>query len=263
MRRPLVLTVLLLLATSSPAWAQPQESLVTIVHGLPRFTADIYVDGELLLSGFRPREATDPLPLTAGTYHVEIRDVGAEPDSPPALEADLTVPGGKDLSVIAHLDENGEPTVSVFQNDVTQVPPGQVRLSLRHQAEAPDAQLVVDRDPALTVVASGEEDQRVIPAGRHQIQVVDEGGEPLVSRTSLELEEGAAHFVYLIGSMSEDTLDLMVQRMTGLASAPSGIATGDGGLVGQSGVPVWAIMTILAAALALVIRSRQTARGLF
>jgi hypothetical protein len=84
---------------------------VTIVHGLPRFTADIYVDGELLLSGFRPREATDPLPLPASTYHVEIRDVGAEPDSPPALEADLTVPGGKDLSVVAHLDQNGEPTV--------------------------------------------------------------------------------------------------------------------------------------------------------
>ncbi|HJV05598.1 MAG TPA: hypothetical protein VJ868_10095, partial [Actinomycetota bacterium] len=64
MRRPLFLTAVLLVIViggSWPARAKSRESLVTIVHGLPQFTADIYVDGELLLSGFRPEEATDPL----------------------------------------------------------------------------------------------------------------------------------------------------------------------------------------------------------
>lgn len=262
MRRPLFLTaVLLVVATSSPTWAKPQESLVTIVHGLPRFTADIYVDGKLLLSGFRPEEATDPLHLAAGTYRVEIREVGAPADSSPVLEADLSVPGGKNLSVIAHLDANGEPTVSVFSNALRHVPPGRSRVALRHQAEAASVQLVVDGSPVLKGVASGEEGEMVIPAATHEIQVVTEDGRALVSRSSLALEEGSAYFLYLIGSDSEGTLDLMVQRATGLASPPSGVATGDGGLAAQSGGPLWLLVLMAGAALGLAISVRQVVLG--
>jgi hypothetical protein len=261
MRRPLLLTAMLLvLAASLPASAQPRQSLVTIVHGLPRFTADIYVDGELFLSGFRPEQATDPVELAVGTYHVEIREVGAPADSSPVLEADLSVPGDKDLSVIAHLDENGEPTVSVFENEVGDVPPGRSRLSLRHQAEAAPVQLMVDGTPLLARVASGEEDGTAIPAATHDVEVVAEDGASLVPRSSLQFEEGTAYFLYLIGSTTEGTLDLMVQRATGLASPPSGVATGDGGLADESGLPPWAMVLMLGAALALAITGREVAR---
>jgi hypothetical protein len=39
--------------------------------------------------------------------------------------------------VIAHLDEAGPPTVSVFENAVPRIPPGRARLLVRHQAAAP------------------------------------------------------------------------------------------------------------------------------
>jgi Domain of unknown function (DUF4397) len=260
MRRPLFLTAVLLVIViggSWPAWAKGRESLVTIVHGLPQFTADIYVDGELLLSGFRPEEATDPLPLPAGTYQVQIREVGAAADSPPVLEADLKVPGGRNLSVIAHLDGSGEPTVSVFDNRLGKVPPGRSRLSLRHQAEAAPVELVVDGDPVLSGVRSGEEDAMVIPAATHDVQVVAGDGEVLVSRGSLKLQEGSAYFVYLIGSASDNTLDLMVQRAAGLESPPSGVDTGGGGLAPHPEASLWPVVMLVAVALGLAVAGRM------
>src|SRR5687768_6302297 len=75
-------------------WAHAQaDSSVTIVHGLPRFTADVYVNGELLLSGFKAESTTDPLTLTEGEYDVAIRDVGSPADSEPALQDVITLDG--------------------------------------------------------------------------------------------------------------------------------------------------------------------------
>jgi hypothetical protein len=261
MRRvTLMLGLLLVVATPTPSRAKGENSIVTIVHGLPRFTADIYVNGDLLLSGFRPEEATDPMKLPAGDYQVEIRDAGSPEDSPPALAADLTVPGGKNLSVIAHLDQNGDPTVSVFDNNLSRISAGESRLLLRHQAQAPRVDLVVDGKAVIRGVASGEEGEDSIPAARHQLNIMADG-QSLVSPTSLELEDGTAYYVYLIGSSQEATLDLMIQPVTGLESAPSGVATGDGGLAGEPGFP-WGLPAVLVAAvLILAIWSRDLARG--
>jgi hypothetical protein len=259
MRRLLLFSVILV-AGATPAGAQPRSSTVTIVHGLPEFTADIYVDGELLLSGFRPEEATDPMELPAGTYQVDIRDAGAPEDDPAALAATLDVPGGRNLSVIAHLNESGEPTVSVFDNDVSPVPAGRSRLLLRHQAAASPVDLLVDGQSVVRNVASGEQDGMIIPAATHEITVAGRAGEELPSPTSLELEDGTAYYLYLIGSSEEATLDLMVQPVTGLASAPSGVATGLGGLA-EPTFP-WALVGVMAlAAIGLAVGGRDMLRA--
>jgi hypothetical protein len=255
MRRLLLFSAVVLVG-ATPAWAQARNSTVTIVHGLPEFTADIYVDGELLLSGFRPEEATDPMELPAGTYHVDIRNAGDPEDAAPALAADLQVPGGKNLSVIAHLNESGEPTVSVFDNDVSPVPAGRSRLLLRHQAAASPVDLLVDGKSVVRNVASGEQDGMVIPSAPHEIAVEGEDGDSLPSPTSLEVEDGTAYYLYLIGSTEEATLDLMVQPVTGLDSAPSGVATGNGGLA-EPQVP-WGLVSIMVlAAAGLAVGARE------
>jgi Domain of unknown function (DUF4397) len=258
MRRLILWPALLLVAMTTPAWAQAGSSIVTIVHGLPQFTADIYVNGDLLLSGFQPEEATDPMELPAGTYDVQIRDAGAPENSEPALQADLEVPGGKNLSVIAHLDENGSPTVSVFENDASRVPPGRTRLLVRHQAEAPPIELMVDGESFLSGVASGDEGEGVVPAARSEIAIASEDGESLVEPTSVNLEEGTAYYLYLIGSSTEATLDLMVQRVGALESAPSGVATGLGGLAGGRTFP-WLVVVLLVAAGAVAARAAREA----
>jgi hypothetical protein len=249
--RRLLWPALLLLTASTPAWAQAKSSTVTIVHGLPRFTADIYVNGDLLLSGFQPEEATDPMELPAGSYRVEIRDAGAPQDSPAALAADLEVPEGKDLSVIAHLDENGNPTVSVFDNEVARIPPGRARLLVRHQAAAPPVNVQANGD-TLFAVSSGEQVQRALVASTLKLAVTDtDGEETLVHPTTLELQEGVAYFVYLIGSSEEETLDFMVQAVAGAHTSPSEVQTGSGGLAATPALPAWATLLTAAAAAAL------------
>jgi hypothetical protein len=257
MRRLVIgLVVLVIAAIPSPGSAKEKTSTVTIVHGLPRFTADIYVNGDLLLSGFEPKDATGPMELPAGDYEVEIRDTGAPEDSEPALAAELTVPGGKNLSVIAHLAEDGSPTVSVFDNDVSPIPAGKSRLLVRHQAQAPPIDVQADGQSLLSGVASGDQAGKALSAAAHELSVVmAEGGESLTSSTTLDLEEGAAYFVYLIGSSAEETLDLMVQRIRGLHSAPSGVQTGDGGVAAEAGLPVWAVILMWVGMLGLAASS--------
>lgn len=255
------LGILFIAAVPSAANAQPQNSTVTIVHGLPRFTADIYVNGDLVLSGFRPREVTDPIELPAGDYEVDIRDAGASASSDPALSAQITVPGGRDLSVIAHLDEKSVPTVSVFENRVSRVPAGKAGLLLRHQAAAPPIE-VRSGGQALFRVASGEQAERALSAETHELAVVmADGGDPLIEPTILELDEGAAYFVYLIGSSDDQTLDLMVQAVAGVQTGPSRVETGDGGLAAEPGFPAWAVALMAAAALALWVSARNLLRS--
>lgn len=262
MRRlaPGLLVITFIAANPLVAQAQPGVSTVTIVHGLPRFTADIYVNGDLVLSGFKPREVTDPIELAAGDYEVAIRDAGAPKSSEPALAAELAVPGGKDLSIVAHLDESATPTVSVFENEVSRVPAGKALVLLRHQAAAPPIEVRSDGQ-ALFSVASGEQAERTLSAETHELAVaMVDGGDPLVEPTTLELDEGVAYFVYLIGSSDEQTLDLMVQAVAGIQTGPSGVQTGNAGLVAEPGFPGWAVAVMVIAALGLVVSSRRLFR---
>jgi Domain of unknown function (DUF4397) len=236
-------------AAASPGLAQGRPSDVTIVHGLPRFTADIYVDGELLLSGFEPKDATDPMSLPPGTYAVEIRDAGAPADSEAVLSADLEVPAGRNLSVVAHLDEGGEPRVSVFDNEVARIPPGRAQLLVRHQAAAPPVDVQANGDPLFTV-ASGDQVERSLPASTVDLAALS-GSDMQVEPTTVELQEGVAYFVYLIGSSEEQTLDFMVQAVAGAQTSPSEVQTGDGGLVRTALTPLWAVLLAMTAVVVL------------
>ena len=40
---------------------------LVIVHGLRGFTADLYVDGKLLINALRPEPSTDPMPASLRT----------------------------------------------------------------------------------------------------------------------------------------------------------------------------------------------------
>jgi hypothetical protein len=229
------------------------SSSVTIVHGLPRFTADVYVNGELLLSGFKAESTTDPLTLEEGEYDIAIRDVGSEPDSEPALQDVVTLDAGLNVSIVAHLDDSGSPALTVFDNDISQIPAGQSRLVARHQAAAPAVDVLSDGETVIADVASGGEAEADLAVATHEVGVsLADGGEEVVAPTALEFEEGTAQVVYLIGSSEDDTLALMVQTVSGLQSAPSGVATGDGGLAETPGFPMWAAILMAGAAIALI-----------
>lgn len=259
----LLASLLIVVAFAGGGWAKAKaNSSVTIVHGLPRFTADVYVNGELLLSGFKAESTTDPLTLEEGEYDVAIRDVGSPADSEPALQDVITLNGGLNVSIVAHLDEGGTPALSVFENDLSQIPAGESLLVIRHQAAAPAVDVMSDGETLLTDVTSGNEAETNLAVATHEVAVAAAGGgEELVSPTALQFEEGTAHVLYLIGSADDDTLDLMVQIVSGLQSAPSGVATGDGGLAETPAFPAWAAIVMIGAAFVLVASSLQLRRS--
>ena len=233
------------LGASGASAARSNEATVTIVHGLPNFTADIYVNDDLLLDGFRPKEVAGPLQLPPGTYVVDIREVGAAAASEPVLSDRLEVPPRVNVSVVAHLDGSGEARLSVFSNDFEAVPAGRSLLVVRSVAEAPTVTVSLDGRAEIRGLASGDEGSAVVDPGRREIEV--EGGPGVALRPqNVPLPEGGGQIVYLVGSAGEETLDLMVQSIDDVATPPSGVLTGTGGLVGGSDDQIrWPVLVLL------------------
>jgi hypothetical protein len=234
-------------AGAGAALAQPLGATVTVLHGLPAFTADVYVNGELTLDGFEPLDSTDPFELAEGEYTIEIRDVGAAPDSEPALEATANVVGGTNVSVVPHLTADGSPTVSIFSNDFSPVGPGNGLFVARHVAGAPALDFLVDGDSTLTGLSSQKEGRTTLPAGSHTLEVVAEGSaDALLGPIDFTLQEGTAQAIYVVGSAEDQTLDVMTQTIPDLQSPPAAVSTGDGGLADQRGVPWWMAAAMVA-----------------
>lgn len=245
---------LLVLVSSVPVWgavAKPAPAIVTVLHALPGFTADVYVNGELTLSGFEPETATEPLELPAGEYTIEIRDVGAAPDSDPALEGTVELSGGQNVSIIAGLTNAGDPALNVFANDMSRVPAGRSRLIVRNVADAPSFGVRLDGDLVFKKVANSAEATKQIAAGVYAFKTTL-SGDSKIGPQELVLEEGTAGIVYTVGSANDGTLDLMFQTIEGLQNAPGSVLTGNGGLASPPGFPNWAIATMVLAVLCLI-----------
>ena len=75
-----------------PAGAQAATGTVTVIHGIPGLTVDVYVNGKLTLEDFAPDTVTAPLELPAGTYQIAIRPANAAADSAPVLAGSATLP---------------------------------------------------------------------------------------------------------------------------------------------------------------------------
>ena len=68
--------------------------IVTVIHGVPGLTVDVYVNGELTLPSFAPGTVTDPLQLPEGNYDIVIVAAGGniESDDGKYLWATFTSP---------------------------------------------------------------------------------------------------------------------------------------------------------------------------
>ncbi|HSK16153.1 MAG TPA: DUF4397 domain-containing protein [Gaiellaceae bacterium] len=238
-----------LVATFGAA-AQANAASVTVLHGVPGLTVDVYVNGELTLESFEPGTVTDPLELPAGDYDIEIREAGAAADSDPAITGSASVEDTTNASIVAHLDEGGAPTLSVFVNDVSQIAAGESRVTVRHTAAAPTVDVLADGSPLIEGLANPDEAGADVPAGTYSVAVAPAGTtDAVLGPTDLALEAGTAYFVYAIGSAEEESLDLLVQTVSGLGAAPAGAPAGNSGLAAEEAFPVWlAALLVLGAA---------------
>jgi Domain of unknown function (DUF4397) len=201
--------------------AQDGTGTVTVVHGVPGLTVDVYVNDELTLEGFAPDTVTDPLELPAGDYNIKIFAAGADPmTESPAIEDDTSLPAGANASIIAHLAEDGTPTLAVFVNDVSEIAAGEARLVARHTAAAPAVDVLADGSAVFSNLANPNEQMADVPAGPYSVSVAATGTtEPVIGPTDLTLEAGTAYLVYAVGSLEDDSLNVLTQTITGLGAA--------------------------------------------
>lgn len=223
-----------------------QAADVTVVHGVPGLAVDVYVNGDLTLENFEFETITDPLDLPAGTYEIAIRAAGDPADADPALSGSATVGDDTNASIVAHLDESGNPALTVFVNDTSAVAPGEARLTVRHTAAAPAVDVLADGSALFTNLSNPDEQSGDVAAGTYSAAVAATGTtDPVIGPVDLNLDAGTGYIVYAVGSLDDGNLNVLVQSIAGLGGSPSGVPSGDAGLASSSSsFPLWAIIAL-------------------
>ncbi|MFC7530246.1 DUF4397 domain-containing protein [Actinoplanes sp. GCM10030250] len=224
---------------TSPAYAKA-NSQVTVVHGIPGQPVDVYVNGEKTLSDFEPGKIAGPLSLPAGQYDLALTKPGDAIGDALLKVDNAEVPGDANLSLVAHLGEDGKPVITPFANDTTKLAAGKARLIVRHTAAAPAVDVRAGGEPVFEGLTNPKEAKADVDAGTVAADVVLAGTDTRVlGPADLNLKEGTATIVYAVGSAEEKTLDIVAQTINGLHSAPGSVPSGNGGQADRAVAPGW------------------------
>lgn len=247
-----------LLLVPQAASADSHTGTVTVVHGIPETTVDVYVNGDLTLDDFEFGTVTDPLDLPAGDYTFDITAPDAEDNSSPILTADAALEAGANVSAVAHLTEGGDPTVSLFVNDTSTIAAGEARATVRHTAAAPAVDILAGGDVLIPGLANPDEAVADVPAGDYDLAVNAAGTDTeVVALPGTTLAEGVNTIVYAVGDLEGGSFEILVQAISGLHDAPEGVPAGDAGLVDTA--PMGAIVLALMGLAALALAARRPA----
>lgn len=260
---------LIAVASIAPAQAAEGDAQLSVLHGVPGLTVDVYVNGALTLDDFTPGSLAGPLPLAPGTYAVAITAADAADDSAPLIgPAELTLAAGGDYTAAAHLTAEGEPTATLFTNDIATLGAGEGRLTVRHVAAAPAVDVLAGGSAVISGLNNPDEQVLTLPAGEVSASVAAAGTtEPVIGPADVNVAEGVNTIVYAWGSLDEETLELAVQTIDGLHSSPNSIPAGSAGLVAtnapDASTGLWlgaAGAALLAAGAAGMLTARAKAR---
>ena len=211
--------------TLTPAATAQETGTVYLVHGIPNTPVDVYVDGQRAIDDFEPGTSQGPVQLPAGGHQVALFAADA-PNSAgsPMLSANTDLPTSGNVTLVAHLSELGQPTITSFVNDVASVPLGQARLVVRHTAAAPGIDVLAGGSLLISELTNLSEKSRHVHAGTMSTALAAAGTtEPLIEPADLNLSEGTATLVHANRSPSDQSLALVVVTVSDLHSAPSGV----------------------------------------
>ena len=236
------------------ASAAAGDATVSVLHAIPAGAGadrvDVYAGDQLLLDNLTPG-TLETLRVPGGTYDLAVFADGDSPGSgTPVLEAaDTQVPAGANATVTANLTEGGDPALNVFVNDTAKTAAGEGRLTVRHVAAAPAVDVRAGAEVVFGDVTNPNENKIDLPAGTVSADVVLAGTDTVaLGPADVPIKEGVNTIVYAWGSAEGDSLELAVQEVGGLHSAPRGVPAGEVGLADSSQLPVWAF-TVLGLAL--------------
>ena len=251
---------LVALPLAAPASASAAGSgTVTVIHGVPGLTVDVYVNGKATLTGFTPDTVTPPIALPAGTYTIDIRKAGAPPSAPPAITGTATLAAGANASLVAHLSASGQPELTAYPNTTSGLAAGKARVIVRHDAAAPAVDVRANGQPVITNLTNPNQKSLDVAAGTVSADVVLAGQTtPVIGPATLTLPAGTTTAVYAVGSAQQGNLHLLTQTVT---DAPNAVAAGTGGQAGAgSGPNTVAIALVVGGAVAVAAGGWRLAR---
>ncbi len=223
-----VIAAAALIVTPSGVDAQAAPT-VMLLHGIPGATVDVVVGGEVVVPGFEPGTMQDLSSFAGQTLtDVEVRVAGTD-DVVIGPIPELAVPASGNWTVVAHLDGEGTPTLTPFENDISELAAGQGRLTVRHTAAAPAVDVVLaDGSRPFTNLANPNEAAADLPAGQIAgAGVAPTGGDPIADVPTVTLQAGTNLIVYAVGSLDADSFTFYTQEISGLGGAPTAVNTGD------------------------------------
>jgi hypothetical protein len=216
-----------LLAVPAGSSSAQQPASIMLLHGIPGVTVDVVVDGAVVIPGFAPGDMQDLSSFAGQTLaNLEVRVAGTE-DVAIGPVAEFAVPASGNWTVVAHLDADGTPTITPFQNDTAAVADGSGRLTVVHTAAAPAVDVVLGDARPVENLSNGEAQSLVLPAGEIAgAQIAPTGGDPIGDVPTVAVVAGENLTVYAVGSLTDDTFTYYTQTIA-LDSAGSS-AAGDG-----------------------------------
>jgi hypothetical protein len=260
MRRTAVIVPLLICLLALPATAAHADddtATVTLVHGFRGLLADVYLDGQRILTGFAPERSTDPTAIPAGTHTIAVREADAPSSAAPVVEGTLELTPDANLSAVVHPDRDGEATISVFDNTFPAPGDNMARAVLRHTAAAPPVTVRVGNVTVADDLAPGDQEAGIVDPTADEVVTTDASSQQLLAPARIDAAPDATVALYLIGSADDDSLGWLSQRLDAAADAePVAVPTGTG-----TGTPWWATAATVAALL-LGVRLVAVARRL-
>jgi hypothetical protein len=220
---------------------------VTVVQALLGTEVDVWVDGQRQVAGLDATRLAAGLELPVGRHQFAFRVAGDDPDSPPLAVHDVDVEADVASSVVVHLDADGKPTVSAFEDPIAgAAEPGAALLTVRHVGLGGPIDVRFGQQDVATGLAPGDEGSAEVPAGSGTVDVRFAGG-ARIAPVEVSLSEGSSSVVYVAGSPEDGSATVLVQAAERGAPAPRTVPTGTPDVPGAATPLLW-----LAAAVALV-----------
>ncbi len=219
-----------------PAQAAEGDAKLSVLHAVPGLTVDVYVDGERTINDFKPGTLAGPLELPGGTYSVAITAADAEDDSDPAIgPIDLDLEDGGNYTAVAHLEEGGDPTATLFTNDTSTVDAALGRLTVRHVAAAPAVDVLAGGKAIIEGLENPDEESLELDTGTVEASVAAAGTtDPVIGPAPVTIKESTTTIVYAWGSLEDDNLKLAVQEVKADGGMPNGVPSGEAGLAADA-----------------------------
>jgi hypothetical protein len=243
------------ISNGATAASNPQ---IMLLHGIPGPTVDVAVDGKVVIPNFKPGSMQDLTSFAGQTLkNVEVRAAGTTTVVIGPI-AELAIPATGNVTVVAHLDADGKPTLSPFVNDISATKAGTGRLTVRHAAAAPAVDLVLGTARPFVNLVNGKEGKADLAAGKISgAKVAPTGADPIADVPAVELKAGSNLIVYAVGSLTDKTFTFYTQELTGLGGAPASVPTGDAP-INNNNTTMLALFgaAVLAASSGLLLRRR-------